>query len=85
MVLVQAPVAGGDLRVARQCGTEGVGWRAAGPDAMFVARRMRDTTSCRLHAAGQCALIDGCAYVHEVTRVSGSVPRVSLSLTLECP
>ncbi len=83
LVLLQAAAIGGDLRVALEPGEDSVAWRGSG-EAYTVARRMRDTASCGLWRAGQYALLDGCRYVHEVTRVSGAVARLSLSVTMSC-
>ena len=85
LVLLRAPAQGGDLRIAKQAGEEGVAWRSCGGGQHHVKYRMRDTESTALYREGEYVVMDGESYVHEVTRVTGNVERVSLAVTLLCP
>ena len=92
LCLLQPATIGGCLRVARVAshvthGTEhtGVAWRAVDKRSTTLARRARDTESTGMQIIGDSVLLDGCSYVHEVTKVCAGMDRLSLSVTLRCP
>ena len=84
LVLLQASTAGGLLSLAKKPGECGMKWREAGTGPGAVARRRRDMMTVPLLESGDTCVVDGCSYLHEVTRVRGTMVRVTLSLQLSC-
>lgn len=84
IILVHAASAGGDMRVAKSPGVNGVTWRNDESVSMSpLAHRYRDTESVELKHAGDAVLLDGGKYVHEVTRVTRG-HRDTVALGLKC-
>ena len=81
LVLLQPAQQGGHFRIAKEAG---VSWREADAGGLTLARRARDTAYVPLQECGEVCCFDGCAYVHEVSRVYGSEPRLTVSVTLAC-
>ena len=81
LVLLQPAQQGGQLRIAKEADTS---WREADAGGLTLARRARDTAYVPLQECGEVCCFDGCTYVHEVTRVDGSEPRLTVSVTLAC-
>ena len=84
LVLLQPATAGGQLRVSRAAGEDGVAWRSMSSDAITLARRSRDTMLVPLFSHGDACVMHGERFVHEVTRIRGDLTRVTLVLTLKC-
>ena len=85
LILLQAATAGGLFGVAGKKGELGVAWREAGTGPGTVARRRRDMLPVPLLEAGDVCILDSIEYIHEVTKVRGSVARVSIGMDLRCP
>ena len=81
LVLLQPAQQGGHFRIAKKAN---VSWREADAGGLTLARRVRDTVYVPLQECGEVCCFDGCAYVHEVSRVYGSEPRLTVSVTLAC-
>lgn len=83
LLLLQPAATGGQFRVALEAGHAEVAWRAV-DGASTLARRDRDTVLVPLFAPGDGCVVDGGQMVHEVGRVWGTTPRVSVPITLRC-
>ena len=81
LVLLQPAQQGGNFMIAKK---PDVSWRVAGAGGMTLARRARDTVYVPLQECGEVCCFDGCTYAHEVSRVYGSEPRLTVSITLAC-
>jgi hypothetical protein len=81
LVLLQPAQQGGHFRIAEEAD---VSWREADAGGLTLARRARDTVYVPLQECGEVCCFDGCTYVHEVSRVYGSEPRLTVSVTLAC-
>jgi hypothetical protein len=81
LVLLQPAQQGGHFRIAKEAD---VSWREADAGGLTLAQRVRDTVYVPLQECGDVCCFDGCTYVHEVSRVYGSEPRLTVSVTLAC-
>jgi hypothetical protein len=84
IILVNAAGAGGEMRVAKRPGVDGVEWRNETTGVKSpLARRYVDTVGAQLTYTGDAILLDGGKFVHEVTRVVRGV-RDTVALSLQC-
>ena len=82
-VLLQPAAKGGLFRVARELGEGGVAWREVGKSKR-LARVARDTVLVPLFVSGDVIVFSGDVLAHEVQKVSGETPRVSMVMALRC-
>ena len=81
LLLLQPAQQGGDFRIARE---PAVSWREADAGGLTLARRARDAVYVPLRVCGDVICFDGLTFAHEVSRVHGSEPRLTVSVTLTC-
>ena len=81
LVLLKAAQMGGHFRIASE---PDAAWREARAGGLTWTRRARDAVYVPLAECGDVCCFDGRTHSHEVSRVHGSEPRITLSITLGC-